>query len=185
LQPFFVLHKAAAGASVTTSRPRPRINISQPSSPNPKSANRPRVEDEDDDERDMEQYEQLRLEAFHYTWSKIQFTINVCLFLPDHYPHALVMGAISHIGIASFCFQEVLRGINLKLFDQVLRWVQESFSMVRSVMRPCPAEIQQPYPLLTDVICRKIPTAFVLTSEHITAIKFLTNCFLLVMNRLI
>ncbi|KAM0839712.1 hypothetical protein ACQ4PT_060135 [Festuca glaucescens] len=137
LQPFFVLHKAAAGASLTTSRARRRVDISQPSSPNTKSAKRPRDEDEDeDDEGDMELYEQLRLEAFHRTWSKIQSTIN-----------------------------EVLRGINLKLFDQVLRWVQESFSTVRSVMRPCPAEIQQPYPLLTDVICRKIPTAFVLTKN--------------------
>ena len=63
------------------------------------------------------------------------------------------------------CHQEVLRGINLKLFDQVLQWAQESFSAIRAVAKPCHAEVQQPYPLLTDVICRRIPTAFVLTSE--------------------
>jgi hypothetical protein len=101
--------------------------------------------------------------------------------VPRH-ANALMMSAISHLGI---CFQEVLRGINLKLFDQVLRWVQESFSTVRSVMTPCPAEIQQPYPLLTDVICRKIPTAFVLTSEHSTAIKCSTHSSLLLLNWLI
>uniref|UniRef100_A0ACD5X164 Uncharacterized protein n=1 Tax=Avena sativa TaxID=4498 RepID=A0ACD5X164_AVESA len=155
IQPYFVLHKPAAGASasassLTTSRARRQINISQPSSPNPKSSKRPRDED-DDDEGDMGLYEQLRQEAFHRTWSKIQSTIN-----------------------------EVLRGINLKLFDQVLRWVQESFSTVRSVMRPCPAEIQQPYPLLTDVICRKIPTAFVLTKnaefvDDVTTFRDLTD----------
>ena len=87
LQPFFVLHMAAAGASLTTSRTRRRIDISEPSSPNPKSAKRPRdedVDDEVDEERDMGLYEQLRLEAFHCTWSKIQFTINVRLSSPDH-----------------------------------------------------------------------------------------------------
>ncbi|XP_044964836.1 origin of replication complex subunit 3 isoform X2 [Hordeum vulgare subsp. vulgare] len=138
IQPFFVLHKASAGASASvsspaTSRARRRIEVSQPLSPNPKSAKRPR---DDEEEVDIELYEHLRLEAFNCTWSKIQSTIN-----------------------------EVLRGINLKLFDQVLRWVQESFSTIRSIMRPCPAEIQQPYPLLTDVICRKIPTTFVLTKN--------------------
>jgi origin recognition complex subunit 3 len=64
------------------------------------------------------------------------------------------------------CHREVLRGINLKLFDQVLQWVEESFSAVRSIPKPCHTEVQQPYPLLTDVICRRIPTAFVLTNEY-------------------
>uniref|UniRef100_A0A0A9DS06 Orc3 n=1 Tax=Arundo donax TaxID=35708 RepID=A0A0A9DS06_ARUDO len=135
IQPFFVLRKAAAASSVPASRARRRIDASQPSSPNPKSAKRLRdvgAEDEDDSEL----YEQLRLEAFHRTWSKIQSTID-----------------------------EVLRGINLKLFDQVLQWVQESFSAVRAVAKPRHAEIQQPYPLLTDVISRRIPTAFVLTKN--------------------
>lgn len=104
--------------------------------------------------------------------------------LVPHYVYSL-MCAMSHLGIASFWFQEVLRGINLKLFDQVLRWVQESFSAIRSITSPCPAEIQQPYPLLTDVICRKIPTAFVLTSKQNAAIKCLTDCFLLARNQLI
>ncbi|CAL4916563.1 unnamed protein product [Urochloa decumbens] len=137
IQPFFVLHKAAAAAasSVPSSRARRRIDASLPSSPNPKSAKRSRDVDAQDEE-DSELYEQLRLEAFHRTWSKIQSTID-----------------------------EVLRGINLKLFDQVLQWAQESFSAVRAVVKPCHAELQQPYPLLTDVICRRIPTAFVLTKN--------------------
>ncbi|KAF8723282.1 hypothetical protein HU200_021800 [Digitaria exilis] len=137
IQPFFVLHKAAAAAASTvpSSRARRRLDASLPSSPNPKSAKRHRDVDEQDEEG-PELYEKLRLEAFHRTWSKIQSTID-----------------------------EVLRGINLKLFDQVLQWAQESFSAVRAVAKPCHAEVQQPYPLLTDVICRRIPTAFVLTKN--------------------
>ncbi|CAL4933302.1 unnamed protein product [Urochloa decumbens] len=137
IQPFFVLHKAAAAAasSVPSSRARRRIDASLPSSPNSKSAKRSRDVDAQDEE-ESELHEQLRLEAFHRTWSKIQSTID-----------------------------EVLRGINLKLFDQVLQWAQESFSAVRSIAKPCHAEVQQPYPLLTDVICRRIPTAFVLTKN--------------------
>ncbi|RLN19901.1 origin of replication complex subunit 3 [Panicum miliaceum] len=137
IQPFFVLHKAAAAAasSVPSSRTRRRIDASLPSSPNPKSAKRPRDVDAQDEE-DSELYEQLHLEAFHRIWSRIQSTID-----------------------------EVLRGINLKLFDQVLQWAQESFSAIRAVAKPCHDEVRQPYPLLTDVICRRIPTAFVLTKN--------------------
>ena len=65
-----------------------------------------------EDEGDLDLYEQLRLEAFHQTWSKIQSTIN-----------------------------EVLKGINLKLFDQVLQWVKESFSLVQAIERPHHAEV--------------------------------------------
>lgn len=62
----------------------------------------------------------------------------------------------------------------------MLQWVHESFSAIRSVATPCPAEIQQPYPLLTDVICRKIPTAFVLTKnaefvDDVTTFRDLTD----------
>ncbi|CAD6266880.1 unnamed protein product [Miscanthus lutarioriparius] len=137
IQPFLVLHKAAA-SSVPSSRAKRRIQTSQPSSPNPKSANRCRqpAGEECEDEGDLELYEQLRVEAFHRTWSKIQSTID-----------------------------EVLRAINLKLFDQVLQWAKESFASVRAITKPHQTEVQQPYPLLTDVICRRIPTAFVLTKN--------------------
>jgi hypothetical protein len=57
---------------------------------------------------------------------------------------------------------EFLMGINLKQFDQVLHWTQESFS---AIVKPRHTEIQQPYPLLTDVICTRIPTTFVLTKK--------------------
>ncbi|KAL5225698.1 hypothetical protein ABZP36_012337 [Zizania latifolia] len=142
IEPFFVLHKGDASSTSASSLPPPlarwRIDVSRPtSSPNHKSRKRSRNEvAEEAGSGDAELYERLRLEAFHRAWSKIQSTID-----------------------------EVLRGISLKLFDQVLLWVQESFSAVRSIARPTAAEVQQPYPLLTDVICRKIPTAFVLTKN--------------------
>ncbi|TVU41444.1 hypothetical protein EJB05_14961, partial [Eragrostis curvula] len=133
--PFFVLHKASTASSAPSSRGRRRADTSQPSSPNPKSTKRSRDVDAAEED-DSELYERLRLEAFHRTWSRIQSTID-----------------------------EVLRGINLKLFDQVLQWVQESFSAIRAVAKLGHTEIQQPYPLLTDVVCRRIPTAFVLTKN--------------------
>ncbi|PAN21909.1 hypothetical protein PAHAL_3G498900 [Panicum hallii] len=137
IQPFLVLHKAAA-SSVPSSHARRRIQTSQPSSPSTYLADRchdaARVQCED--EGDLDLYEQLRLEAFQQTWSKIQSTID-----------------------------EVLKGINLKLFDQVLQWVKESFSLVRAIARPHHTEVQQSYPLLTDVICKRIPTAFILTKN--------------------
>uniref|UniRef100_A0A0E0BA82 Uncharacterized protein n=1 Tax=Oryza glumipatula TaxID=40148 RepID=A0A0E0BA82_9ORYZ len=184
IEPFYVLHKGGAAASSSSSsapslpssgRARRRIDVSGPASPNPKPGKRSR--DDDDDEL----YERLRLDAFHRVWSKIQSTINVQTQFP-HIPSIRLLltrlipqqlqnltSAISHLGIDPIfdcsCGQEVLRGISLKLFDQVLRWVQESFSAVRSIARPSAAEVRQPYPLLTDVICRKIPTAFVLTKN--------------------
>jgi origin recognition complex subunit 3 len=59
----------------------------------------------------------------------------------------------------------VLRDINLKLFNEVLQWVEESFSEIKSIVKLSSSEIQHPYPLVNDTLCRKIPTAFVLTSE--------------------
>uniref|UniRef100_A0A0D9XJG2 Uncharacterized protein n=1 Tax=Leersia perrieri TaxID=77586 RepID=A0A0D9XJG2_9ORYZ len=148
IEPFYVLHKGAAASSSSSLPPPPssggrarrRIDVSGPVSPNSKSGKRSRSghagAEDDGGEGDEELYERLRVEAFHRVWSKIQSTID-----------------------------EVLRGISLKLFDQVLQWVQESFTSVRSIARPSVAEVRQPYPLLTDVICRKIPTAFVLTKN--------------------
>nr|CQR79608.1 ORC3b protein [Paspalum simplex]CQR79609.1 ORC3b protein [Paspalum simplex] len=139
IHPFVILHKAAV-SSVPSSQSRRLVQTShsQPSSPNPKPAKRrgDPAGEECVDDGDQELYEQLRVEAFHRTWSKIQATID-----------------------------KVLRDMNLKLFDQVLQWVKESFSSVRAITRPHHAEVQQPYPLLTNAICRRIPTAFVLTKN--------------------
>lgn len=88
---------------------------------------------------------------------------SLCELLISEFSHPV----ICFVWILVDCHQEVLRGINLKLFDQVLHWVQESFSAIRAIAKPRHTEIQQPFPLLADVICRRIPAAFVLTSEHL------------------
>uniref|UniRef100_A0A6V7QXP7 Uncharacterized protein n=1 Tax=Ananas comosus var. bracteatus TaxID=296719 RepID=A0A6V7QXP7_ANACO len=80
--------------------------------------------------------EKLRLEAFERTWSKIDSTIK-----------------------------EVLRQINLNLFNEVLQWIQELFSIIKSSRTTSLSEIQRPYPLLTDALCRRIPAAFVFTKN--------------------
>ncbi|KAG1355438.1 putative Origin of replication complex subunit 3 [Cocos nucifera] len=61
--------------------------------------------------------------------------------------------------------QDILRQINLNLFDEVQRWVLESFSNIKSIRPHKTSEIQKPYPLVMDTICRKIPTALILTKN--------------------
>jgi origin recognition complex subunit 3 len=68
---------ATIASSVPSSQTRRLIVASQPSSQTLKSAKRSH-DVADDDEEDSELYEQLRLEAFHQTWSKIQSTTDVC-----------------------------------------------------------------------------------------------------------
>ncbi|KAF8712045.1 hypothetical protein HU200_028877 [Digitaria exilis] len=135
-KPFFVLHKAAAAAasSLPSSRGRRRIDASLPSSPNPKSAKRPRDVDAQDEES-PELYEQLRLEAFHRTWSKIQLTIDVRPSLFSSIPFCFsIFTSLDEHNFTSWncflcvlvdCHQEVLRGINLKLFDQNAEFVDD------------------------------------------------------------
>ncbi|XP_072963402.1 origin of replication complex subunit 3 [Typha angustifolia] len=81
-------------------------------------------------------HERLLLQAFDRTWSRIETTI-----------------------------EEVLRQINLNLFNEVLQWVKESFSTIKCSGKASVAEIQRPYPLVADIISRKIPTAFILTKN--------------------
>ncbi|KAG6505181.1 origin of replication complex subunit 3-like [Zingiber officinale] len=81
-------------------------------------------------------YEQLRLDAFNTVWSKIDSTIN-----------------------------EVLRQINVSVFDEVHKWVLESFSIIKSCYLTSALEIHSHYPLGNDVICKQIPTAMLLTKN--------------------
>ncbi|PKU71579.1 hypothetical protein MA16_Dca004421 [Dendrobium catenatum] len=107
LQHFFVLHKAPARkcerkSSSTYRRTKRKIDMLL-SSPM-------KVAQEENDAT----YEQLRLEAFENTWSKINSTVK-----------------------------EVSREINLTLFEEIHQWVFESFSTIRStspvhIMKPYP-----------------------------------------------
>ncbi|KAJ3681591.1 hypothetical protein LUZ60_014164 [Juncus effusus] len=137
LQPFFVLHKAQPPVnqekSSRSGRGAGRRKTAAGSSP--KSPQKlKQILSEIQDPHSDSFLEQLRLDAFDKTWSKIHSTI-----------------------------QGVLRDINLKLFDEVLQWIEESFESIKS--KPNSNEIQKPYPLICDTLCKKIPTSFVLTKN--------------------
>ncbi|KAI0496419.1 hypothetical protein KFK09_022735 [Dendrobium nobile] len=76
-------------------------------------------------------YKQLRLKAFENTWSKINSTVK-----------------------------EVLREINLTLFEEIHKWVFESFSTIRSTG---PVHIMKPYPITLGATCKRIPAAMIFT----------------------
>lgn len=135
LQPFFVLHKPSA------------INIEKKPLKSGKvkrkidlawSPSKPAAETHGprlDEDADAI-YEKLRLEAFNLTWSKIESIIK-----------------------------EVLKKINLDGFSEVYQWVSESFKRVKEIRATNISEIQQPFPLVTDTICKQIPTAFIFTKN--------------------
>ncbi|XP_010918184.1 origin of replication complex subunit 3 [Elaeis guineensis] len=135
LQPFFVLHKALPRKSERKSSgfgtAKRKIDLPPSSLKSIEKSDVSSTEEASD-----WIYEQLRLEAFNRTWSKIDSTIK-----------------------------DVLRQINLNLFDEVQSWVLESFSKIKSIRPHKISEIQRPYPLVTDIICRKIPTALILTKN--------------------
>ncbi|KAG0496263.1 hypothetical protein HPP92_000954 [Vanilla planifolia] len=56
--------------------------------------------------------------------------------------------------------KEVLRKININLFVDIHHWVCQSLSTVRS---SCPSEVTKPYPIASNVICKRIPTALLFT----------------------
>ncbi|KAI3890364.1 hypothetical protein MKW92_037563 [Papaver armeniacum] len=78
-------------------------------------------------------YEEVRLEAFDLVWTKIDTTIK-----------------------------DVLRNINISVFDVIHQWVCESFSSIKSAGTPGGLHS---YPPLTDITCKQIFTGFVLTKN--------------------
>ncbi|ONK55746.1 uncharacterized protein A4U43_C10F570 [Asparagus officinalis] len=132
LQPFFVLHKASSRKSEI--KPcgvkKARRKIDLPSSPSKSAAKA------DESQSDDAFYEQLRIEAFDLTWSKIHLAIK-----------------------------EVLRKINLDVFNEVHQWISESLSVVKSVRAQNILAIQRPFPIISDAICKQIPTGFILTKN--------------------
>ncbi|CAA7406491.1 unnamed protein product [Spirodela intermedia] len=135
LQPFFVLRKPEPGKVVTTEathgKARRKIDLSQlsPNSRKP-SAALPFEEDADAN------YEQLRMQSFNATWSKIECTIQGCL-----------------------------KQMNLSLFEEVRGWIYESFDKIKSTGLHSVSNTLCPYPLLTDGIYRQIFTALILTKN--------------------
>ncbi|KAJ4773525.1 Origin recognition complex subunit 3 [Rhynchospora pubera] len=135
LEPFFVLHKAQLQATVVEKVSKSRKGRKKGIESSPKSPEKSKRTTSDEQPSNT-LYEQWRFKAFNEIWSLIQSSI-----------------------------EGVLRDINLKLFNEVLQWIEDSFSEIKSNVKLSSSEILQPYPLLADTLCRKIPTAFVLTKN--------------------
>ncbi|PKA64134.1 hypothetical protein AXF42_Ash005146 [Apostasia shenzhenica] len=80
---------------------------------------------------DRHDFEKLRLHAFHLTWSRMDSTIK-----------------------------DVLKDVNLNLFDEIFRWIREAFSTIGC---SSPLEVTKPYPITADATYKRIPTALVFT----------------------
>ncbi|KAJ4965321.1 hypothetical protein NE237_017170 [Protea cynaroides] len=133
LQPFFVLHKGVPQISERKASGPGKTRRKICLSPTSPTAAEKSKVDVVDEE-DGHQYKQLRIEAFDLVWSRIENTIK-----------------------------DVLREINISVFDEIHSWLRQCFSTIRSSGTPGVSEITRSYPLFTDLTCRQIFTGLVFT----------------------
>lgn len=50
------------------------------------------------------------------------------------------------------------------------QWVSDSFSALKSIGAQNIFEIQRPFPIITDYICKQIPTALIFTSNSLISL---------------
>lgn len=94
------------------------------------------IENPDAEERDGSQLEHLRMEALELVWSKMETTIK-----------------------------DVLRDTNVKVFDDICRWVYESFAAIRSYGTPSSSSATRPFPTFTRAEYKILFTGLVLTKN--------------------
>ncbi|KAI3965045.1 hypothetical protein MKX01_013976 [Papaver californicum] len=99
------------------------------------SLSSPKAADKPEETNQVEEddYEEVRFEAFDLVWTKIETTIK-----------------------------DILRNINISVFDVIHQWVCESFSSIKSAGTPGGLHS---YPPLTDITCKQIFTGLVLTKN--------------------
>ena len=61
--------------------------------------------------------------------------------------------------------QDVLRDTNVKVFDDICRWVYKAFDAIRSSGTPSSSSASRPFPILTRADCKILFTGLVLTSK--------------------
>lgn len=61
--------------------------------------------------------------------------------------------------------QGVLHRMNVKVFDEIVGWVLDSFEVIRSYRKNGVSDVMVPYPLVLDSTCKQVYTALVLTSK--------------------
>lgn len=70
-------------------------------------------------------------------------------------------------GIFGFLLQDVLRDTNVKVFEDICRWVYESFSTIRSSGAPSSSSVTRPFPIVTRADCKILFAGLVLTSTFL------------------
>jgi len=65
----------------------------------------------------------------------------------------------------SILMQDVLRNINLSIFNDVNTWVHESFKAIRSSGAPGFVEATRSYPVVTDALSKQLSAGLVYTSN--------------------
>ncbi|KAM7463540.1 hypothetical protein LguiA_031661 [Lonicera macranthoides] len=121
--PFFVFHKASPRKpeKKPSGKTRRRIELSPD-----------KIEAHGVDGFEEQHYENLRMDAFQWVWSKIESSIK-----------------------------DVLRKINIVVFDEIDRWVHESFDAIHSCGTPDLAKATRSYPIVTDVISKQLFTGLI------------------------
>lgn len=61
--------------------------------------------------------------------------------------------------------QDVLRKINLDVFNEINTWVHESFTAIISRGKPEFTELTSSYPIVTDVTSKQLFSGLVFTSK--------------------
>lgn len=61
--------------------------------------------------------------------------------------------------------QDVLRDVNTSVFNEINRWVCESFNAIKSFRTPDFTEATRSFPIVADATCKKVFTGLVLTSK--------------------
>ncbi|KAB1205290.1 Origin recognition complex subunit 3 [Morella rubra] len=133
LQPFFVLHKASSSKSEKISNGTGRTRR-RIDLPPASPKKTDKSEDEKTRERDEHRYHHLRKEAFELVCSKIDSIIK-----------------------------DVLRDVNTSVFNEINRWVCESFNAIKSFRTPGFTEATRSFPIVADATCKKVFTGLVLT----------------------
>ncbi|PIA32041.1 hypothetical protein AQUCO_04600009v1 [Aquilegia coerulea] len=137
LQPFFVLHKPIPKKSSRKAPQSAKTRRKIDLSTETHKFNKSEGVKQVEQIVDDHLYQQLRVEAFDIIWSKIEITIK-----------------------------EVLRGININVFNEIHQWVRKSFAAIRSTAGTLnSAQLTCPYPLTIDIDCKKIFTGLVFTKN--------------------
>ncbi|KAJ9179788.1 hypothetical protein P3X46_008110 [Hevea brasiliensis] len=135
LQPFFVLHQASSQKSNKKSSRTAKTRRRIDLSPS-LTKSVENLEVEKADEGVDHGYVNKRMEAFESVWSKMESTIK-----------------------------DVLRNLNIGVFNEIQRWVHESFNTIKSFGTPSFPEATQPFPVVKDATSKQVFTGLVLTKN--------------------